>query len=84
LSERYKEVGHPQKPSPPRTITFFLSTDPLTPSFSAKSELVLKNRDLTPSTEGDEKDDVKLGRSDKTRINFMANRIADFYRIQQR
>ena len=30
-SERYKDVGHPQKPSPPKTITFFFSSKPFTP-----------------------------------------------------
>ena len=26
-SDKYKEVGHPQKPSPPKTTTFFFSAD---------------------------------------------------------
>jgi hypothetical protein len=30
-SDRYKDVGHPQNPSPPKTITFFFSSKPLTP-----------------------------------------------------
>ena len=33
-SLKYKEVGQPQNPSPPRTMTFFLS-EPLTPFASA-------------------------------------------------
>lgn len=30
-SDRYSEVGHPQNPSPPNTITFFFSSSPFRP-----------------------------------------------------
>ena len=37
-SERYKEVGHPQNPSPPNTITFFFSSRPFSPACKAHSK----------------------------------------------
>ena len=36
-SDKYNDVGHPQNPSPPKTMTFFFSALPLTP-------LVVSNR----------------------------------------
>ena len=72
-SLRYREVGQPQKPSPPRTITFFLS--PLAP-FSAKSMLVLLV--VLPRDKG-RRDAVKADTTDtvdrKVKKIFMIDKI---------
>ena len=64
-------MGHPQKPSPPRTITFFFSADPLTSGPAKSALLMLEEKVLTPNADGAVKEEVRLGRRTSEREIFI-------------
>lgn len=64
-------MGQPQKPSPPRTITFFFSADPFTSGPAKSALLLLKVEVLTPNTDGAVKDEARPGRSTREREIFI-------------